>query len=513
MAHLEAQALSATARLRDGALLLFSYALLLITLGFRLYEDAAIPPWAALLRYPENFTRDLLAQSFQGASFSERTIAAHVYAPLIGRWWLVLLLHAACSLVLIAGLYGVARHLIGASGWAWAAVWLLLPGLYYQNWGSNELYYPYVHPSLLAKSVGVWVWVGLLEKRVSLAAGALLLSAAFHPSVGWQLALFSTPLILSLSHRAVVFYGVALALVLVQTLFIGRLAWPPQAIKALWETVFLEFRMGMHFAPPYFKPQSHFLFAGLLAIALGLAIRQRHSLRWVFLLYAVGLGVYVLNYYTVRWAPVWYSQLPRATVWLKPLVLFFLVGYVRARSGIKVPISASLAILLAGLSLLIVYRLARNEIVGSRHLQILRWAESPAYRLGECARTVLPKTALIAASPSYEAQSAQFFAMHSAFLRLDAHFRMPDAEVYRSRVRLLYGVDPADGYPAWQALIRNGNAFFDFIATHHPMLWRAAGVTHIITETSGLSLGYPCLCRAEPLALWALPTADAHKGP
>ncbi len=118
MAHSEAQALSATARLKDGALLLFSYALLLILLGFRLYEDAAIPPWAAFLRYPENFTRDLLAQSFQGASFSERTIAAHVYAPLIGRWWLVLLLHAACSLVLIAGLYRVARHLIGASGLA-----------------------------------------------------------------------------------------------------------------------------------------------------------------------------------------------------------------------------------------------------------------------------------------------------------------------------------------------------------------------------------------------------------
>jgi hypothetical protein len=133
MAHSQAQAFSPTACLRDGALLLFSYALLLITLGFRLYEDAAIPPWAAFLRYPENFTKDLLAQSFQGVSFSERTIAAHVYAPLIGRWWLVLLLHAGFSLVLIAGLYQVARHLIGSSGAAWAAVWLFLPGLYHQN--------------------------------------------------------------------------------------------------------------------------------------------------------------------------------------------------------------------------------------------------------------------------------------------------------------------------------------------------------------------------------------------
>lgn len=167
--------------------------------------------------------------------------------------------------------------------------------------------------------------------------------------------------------------------------------------------------MGMHFGPPYFKARSHFLFAGLLAMALGLAIRQRHSLRWVFLLYAVGLGVYVLNYYTFRWAPIWYSQLPRATVWLKPLAVFFLLGYIRERSGVKVHLSTAMAIVLTGLSLLILYRLARNEIVGSRYLQLLRWAESPAYRLGECARAVLPKTALIAASPSHEAQSAQFF--------------------------------------------------------------------------------------------------------
>ena len=513
MAHSQAQAFSPTACLRDGALLLFSYALLLITLGFRLYEDAAIPLWAAFLRYPENFTKDLLAQSFQGVSFSERTIAAHVYAPLIGRWWLVLLLHAGFSLILIAGLYKVARHLIGSSGAAWAAVWLFLPGLYHQNWGSNELYYPSVQPSLLAKSVGVWVWVGLLRGWGSLAAGALLITAAFHPSVGWQLGLFSAPLVLSLSRRAVVLYGGALALVLAQTLFIGRLAWPPQESKALWETVFLEFRMGTHFVPPYFKARSHFLFAGLLAMALGLAIRQRHSLRWVFLLYAVGLGVYVLNYYTFRWAPIWYSQLPRATVWLKPLAVFFLLGYIRERSGVKVHLSTAMAIVLTGLSLLILYRLARNEIVGSRYLQLLRWAESPAYRLGECARAALPKTALIAASPSHEAQSAQFFAMRSAFLRLDAHLHTSDAEVYRSRVRLLYGVDPANGYSAWQDLGRNGNAFFDSVATHHPMLWRAAGVTHIITETPGLSLGYPCLCRAEPLALWAIPTADARRAP
>jgi len=513
MAYSKEKTLSSAARLKYIALLLFSYALLLTAFGFRLYEDASIPPWSAFLKYPENFQRDNLAQQFARLPFSERTVAGYLYVPLIDRWWLVPVVHAVFSLLLLAGLHRLSLSLIGSSDWSWVVVWLVLPGLYYQHWGSNELYYPYITPSLLAKSIGVWVWVGLLQDRMALSAGALLLAAAIHPSVGWQLGIFAAPLSISRPRWKTALYAVALFLVLVQTLLIGRGAWPPPESKSLWETVFLEFRMGMHFSPTYFKPKSHLLFVGLLLLALWISMRQRHSLRRVFLLYALGLSAYVLNYYTIRWEPLWYSQLSRSTVWLKPLALFVIAGYLRARIPLRLSVSPSMAVFLAGLGLLIVYRLAKSDTVGVHYLQILRWAESPPYRLGECARRVLPKEALIAASPSYEAQAAQFFSMRSAFVRLDAHLRTPDAPAYRSRVKLLYGVDPADGYPAWQTLTSNGRAFYDSMVMHHAALWQAAGITHFITETPGLSLNYPCLCRADNLALWALPTAVARTGP
>lgn len=62
MAHSKEKTLSSAARLKYIALLLFSYALLLTAFGFRLYEDASIPPWSAFLKYQENFQRDHLAQ-------------------------------------------------------------------------------------------------------------------------------------------------------------------------------------------------------------------------------------------------------------------------------------------------------------------------------------------------------------------------------------------------------------------------------------------------------------------
>jgi len=513
MAHPKAQALSTPACLKYAALLLFSYALLLLSFGLRIYEDAAIPPWAAFLKYPHYFEKDLLAQTFTQTPFSERTVAAYLYGLLIDHWGIVPFVHAVFGLLLLAGLHQLATQLVGPNDWAWVGVWLLLPGLYYQHWGSNELYYPYIHPSLLAKSMGVWVWVGLLRRWSSLATGALLGTAALHPSVGWQLALFSAPLALLLTRPQRALYAIALSLVGFQTLLLSRLAWPTPESKSLWEIVFLEFRMGMHFSPSTFKLKSHLLFGMLLLIALYLSIRQRHSLRWVFLLYALALGAYVLNYYTLRWAPLWYSQLPRATIWLKPLALFLILGSLQARRPLNLMLSPAMAISLASLSFLILYRLARNDKVGRYYLQVLRWAESPAYQLGQCAQHVLPANAVLAAPPSYEAQAAQFFAMRSAFLRLDAHFRTPDAETYRTRVQLLYGVDPAHGYPAWQALIQRGTAYFDSLAAHQAPTWRQAGITHIITDTPNLSLSYPCLCRAENLALWALPTPAAHKEP
>jgi hypothetical protein len=122
--------------------------------------------------------------------------------------------------------------------------------------------------------------------------------------------------------------------------------------------------MGMHFSPSTFKLKSPLLFRMLLLIALYLSIRQRHSLRWVFLLYALDLGAYVLNYYTLRWAPLWYCQLPRATIWLKPLALFLILGSLQARRPLNLMLSPAMAVSLASLSFLILYRLARNDKVG-----------------------------------------------------------------------------------------------------------------------------------------------------
>ncbi|MDW8134229.1 MAG: hypothetical protein RMJ66_04100 [Bacteroidia bacterium] len=99
----------------------------------------------------------------------ERVFVLWFYYALIDNWWAFMPLHAVFSLLLLNGLWRIAYVILGDEGWAWIGLWLVLPILYHHHWGSNELYYPVLNPSSLAKAVGSWVWVGLLEKRIGLA--------------------------------------------------------------------------------------------------------------------------------------------------------------------------------------------------------------------------------------------------------------------------------------------------------------------------------------------------------
>lgn len=173
------------------------------------------------------------------------------------------------SLLLIAGLWQIARQITGSESAAWLGLWIVLPGLYHHHWGSNEVYYGYIHPSLLAKAVGAWVWALLLERRTALAGIAALITTALHPSVGVLTWLFSLPLLLSHTWRERLWYLPFSALIAGYALYLSAKNTPSEPVlRALWEKVFIDFRMNMHFDPSAFRKSSHVLFGGLLAVGL-----------------------------------------------------------------------------------------------------------------------------------------------------------------------------------------------------------------------------------------------------
>lgn len=481
---------------RFAALLGATYAVLLITLGFQLYEDASIPPWVLAQKCSTCYAKDVFLQSAP----AERLWIQWLYLPWIDRWWGIVALHAAASFLLIAGLYRIAHHILEDETWAWLAVWIALVGLYHRNWGSNELYYPNTHPSLLAKAVGSWVWASLLERRWARATGALLGTVALHPSIGWQVWLFSLPL-LGRPQKAHLPYGFASLATLAYAAWIARTSGPAPTIHPLWDAIFIEFRMHMHFDPTSFRLSSHLLFAALWIGGLYASWKAHSPLRWCFVLYGLAIGAYLVNFYGPRIPVGIYVQLPRATVWLKPLGVIWGLWVLRQRWQLP-PLSTAAAI---GLFLLVgwgAFRLARHPI-GSKHLSLLRWYEQEPFQLGEWARQNLPDTVLIATVPSAEAEQALFFAQRSGYFWIGPVFRHPNPALYRQRAQQLYGIDPLQGAPAWKALFTEGPEHLRKVALKHPDSLRAWGITHLIGPSSWC-LPLPRLWSGEKLSLWSV---------
>lgn len=485
--------------LRFWLLLGATYALLLITIGFRVYEDAAIPPWALVSRCPTCFQKDAFLHQVP----IERQWILPIYKALVDHWQGVFFVHALFSLLLIAGLWRVALRITGAESVAWIGLWIVLPGLYHHHWGSNELYYGYIHPSLLAKAVGAWVWALLLERRIAPAGIAALITTALHPSVGVLTWLFSIPILLSYSWQERLRYVPFSAIIAGYALYLSVRNTPSDpAFRALWEKVFIDFRMNMHFDPGAFRKSSHVLFTGLLVAGLYGAYRLKLPVFWSFIAFAVGISAYVINFYTIRWQPLLYLQVPRATVWLKPLGVFVAMALISQRWSIP-NFSLGTALLLSGLLGWGAFRLSR-EAPAVEYLQVFRWREAETYRLGTWIHEKLPDTVLIAVPPISDGEKIQFFARRSAYLWMGELFHTDQPALYAQRVRQLYGVDPVIGRAAWQALVREGEAYFEKLCANHPDSLRAWGITHIVVSARQC-LPYPCLWRGERFALYAIP--------
>lgn len=482
--------------MRFWLLLAATYAVLLIVVGYRVYEDASIPLGSVALRFPEKLQKDF---SLQGTA-TERLLVNYLYAPFVGRWGLFFGLHAAFSLLLLAGLWRLAHNLIGSEGWAWIALWTVLPVLYHHHWGSNELYYPYFTPSLPAKAMGAWVWVSLLEGRLAWAGLALAATTIIHPSVGWQTWAFSLPLVGGTRGKTLLPYALSslFTVALTGLLFLQARPDPSQAL--LWQKISIGFRMHMHFYPEHFRPSSHVLFSFLLVSGLVLTYYRRDwKLFGVFVLYAGGLVAYVINRYTLAWEPLLYSQLPRATVWLKPLGVFVLWGWLRP----KLPewsLSIRSALPLAGLLGWGAFRLARHPETGRDFLQLFRWQESSLWKLGQWGDAHLPLEAVVAGPPSWKGMSALFALQRSAYLRIDFIGR-PEPQTYRQRLLQLYGVDPVEGALAWKTLVEKGDSLFVERCRSAPDSLRRWGITHLVTP-AWACLPFPLLWKDDQLALY-----------
>ncbi|MGQ9862990.1 MAG: hypothetical protein ACUVRD_00680 [Bacteroidia bacterium] len=461
---------------------LAAYGVMLLLLGYAPYGESEPTFLASVHEDPSFWLSDFHVAEYLKKPFHWRSLPVFflrflAFTPLLKALW-----HGVFSVILFIGLWRMAYHFIGHPSWSSVAVLLVLPFLYHLNWGSNELYYNHLHPSLPAKALASWVWVGFLERKAPrFALSFLLLSTFFHVQVGFHTAVLSLPFWRRALPKIRLLEVVLLCLLgaLFGWVFLQNQGFLSQE---MFYSYGVHFRLNLHFDPKVFPLSRHLFFGFFLVAILILAWRRAPDVFLSFLLLAGLISLYLWDLYFFRMGLA-SLQVPRATVWVKPFFVFLLLGYLRGKGLLTESFSLPAAswLVVAAVEAFLLWRLARYPQTATYYA----WQETslPEVQLAQKMHQVLPPSALVAGpfdiphlsiaqvSHRHWYSMPGFFAFGKTFLPL-----------YAERVRNLYGLVPPASQ-SWSLLAPEANRHY-YALCHEPDSLRRWGITHLVTPDS-----------------------------
>ncbi|HAE13621.1 MAG: hypothetical protein H6548_07575 [Chitinophagales bacterium] len=316
---------------------LLTYVLLVVSWGYQFGRGdlVQLDPLMVHAAHPELYPNDLYVQEAESTFPNERFFFLLLLRPFTGHLeWVSFLYHVFFSLLLLMGLYRLSSRYLHSTWLRLAVPLIVFIPLYGINLGQNELYYGIFHPSLVAKSIGIWSIVFWLRRRVILALSVAALSTLFHPVAGLQV--FS-----------LVVAGEALWSItdkkswLPKRLFIGILIWFCTAglflilVHRRFETgvvpegmdlyqIFYVFRNPHHYLPAAFGQRNWVILTPLIILGSIIWFFRESRLGWFFVAAFISLGIYCAGV-QMRSETITTLQWFKSTIWLEMLSVIALL--------------------------------------------------------------------------------------------------------------------------------------------------------------------------------------------
>ena len=316
--------------------------LYIIVLGFRSFlfshnDVVDVMSYAKYLNDTGLFPRDFYIQNISGAIPNERLVFSSFLAIFGNQLvWLTLILHWLSSMILFSGIYAISSKFIEYDLLRWLLILTLFIPLYGIGPGDCELFYNMFISSLLAKSLGIWALYYYLERKFNISVLLLIPATFIHPTVGAQLFLCITLIIIiwSLikkewrSWPSVLLYLLSAGVWLLLLYF--RVDEAGQYSNELFFEIF-EFRLAHHFFPGYFK--SIDVIAGFVLLITGLYyfLKKGHvfSASFIIVLFS-GMLIYTLSHYFLQLGIILSSQWFKTFIWVELLGLIALFAMINA---------------------------------------------------------------------------------------------------------------------------------------------------------------------------------------
>ncbi|MBC8047740.1 MAG: hypothetical protein H7Y00_13165 [Fimbriimonadaceae bacterium] len=235
--------------------------------------------------------------------------------------------HIIFSMLLLTGLFSISKLFIKNKLLLWFVLPVLFIPLININLGTNELYYPFLHPSLTAKAIGAWALYFWLQRKIIYAFILVSLSTLQHPVVGIQLFLLLSAgeifiFLFRKNERIKIKQTITALIIYISTagIFIISIQLrfrDSNVDHALFYKIFFEFRNPHHYLPSSFSAVNWVVLVPLILLSC-LIFQKKNKYIFIFICLAItGCVIYTIMteiFHSTAIAPIqWF----KTTIWLE----------------------------------------------------------------------------------------------------------------------------------------------------------------------------------------------------
>lgn len=408
--------------------------ILIVSYGYTLgmEDQQELLPYVLYLKNNLLYSKDFFIQNLSTIVPNERYFFAVILTPFIPYFdWLLLVLHAIFTVILLCGMYQIARIFIQSSTLSWLCVYCSLIGFYLYTLGGCDLYYNTFQSSNVAKAVGIWAIYYFLKERYTICF--LLLSAITYIQiiVGLDTCIILLS-ILVLQKKYKLFFTQSFFYLLFTgfyliSIVIARLNHYEYDADAYFN-ILIEFRHPHHFYFSFFGLKHILLFTVLTFLIIYSFKKINESIYYFTLVTSIGFFIYYLATELFHFMPIVNFNFYKMSIWVKFfgfIVLFILLENKLDKARLFrnletkfIWILILIPVLLFSITNQDIFKLSNKQLMIGKAIY-----QDPLVDISIKAKNILPKDALFIVP--FDATGFKYWSQLNSYVDFKANTRTP----------------------------------------------------------------------------------------
>jgi hypothetical protein len=471
------------------------WSLLILRFGyyFGTGDHVELLPYSKFLNDNSLYPFDFFIQSLHANQPNERTVFAHLLLPFVNHLEITMFfLNLINTIVLLLGLFALAKRFIANQLFAWLAVFVSILVFNDKALGNVDLYTPSIQAGDVACAIIVWAINLFLDRKYLLTSLLMSIATLIHVLEGLDVMILLCLLVLIMLLRnqlklktAIYFYTIyfIIAFPLLFMVLMAKSAATATISNNDLFAILFEFRHPHHFIFSSF-PLFNKLFFLTLAIAALIFYRKRNEQLFQFVAFGVAiLMIYIVCTDYLHIISITNFQWYKVTQWIKFFGIVAAVGLIVKYTPERFQIADKIQIAVAFIAIAVSWSLILS---GSSPIKVpyqiggLKY-EQPEIDIAIKAKNASPKDAVFVIP--FSMSEFKYWSQRSAYVEFKANVRnkLFVGEWYK-RIGKVYGIDITDTHSGFEKHWPADDFFYKKANSDAATEWHKLGITHIVSK-------------------------------